>query len=213
MSPWASLALGVAVALVWVPLAEARPYTVVSCDAAPAPSFSSEAWQPSWSLAGSAYAACPALRDLERGLSNRITGLTVPAFTFSAFTFTAPAGTSIRSLRWAGRLARNDCRWGTFALALPSNSVLFGLRQNASCASTGLNLIGTARAVGGARRHEEPSADHHLRCSELRSGRDLPHALRCCHGRGSDRPVRRSHRRACCRTLGSRNSDDQREGA
>ena len=142
MSPWASLALGVAVALVWVPLAEARPYTVVSCDAAPAPSFSSEAWQPSWSLAGSAYAACPALRDLERGLSNRITGLTVPAFTFSAFTFTAPAGTSIRSLRWAGRLARNDCRWGTFALALPSNSVLFGLRQNASCASTGLNLIG-----------------------------------------------------------------------
>ena len=137
-----SLALGVAVALSWASLAEARPYTVVSCDAAPAASFSSEAWQPSWSLGGSAYAACPAQGDLERGISNRITGVSVPALTFSACTFTAPAGTSVSALRWGGRYARNDCRWGTFVQALPSKSVLFGLRPNAGCASTGLNLIG-----------------------------------------------------------------------
>ncbi len=132
--------LAVTLGLVAAPASEARSYTVVSCDAAPG--FSAEAWRAAGS-AGSAYATCPTQGGVNAGISNRITGVTVPALADSSHTFTAPAGSTISSIRWGGRLAREDCRWGVMMLAQPGNRYVFGLRPNATCQSTALDIRGT----------------------------------------------------------------------
>ena len=133
----AGVFLGVALAMAAAPVSEARPYTVVSCDAA-VPGYSSEAWRPA-GMPGSAYSTCPANGGLNAGISNRITGLTVPILASSSHTFTAPAGTTISSIRWGGRLARGDCSWGVMMLAQPLSRYIFGLRPNAGCTNTALD--------------------------------------------------------------------------
>ncbi len=135
-----SLAVALLLPLMVAPASEARPYTVVSCDAAPG--FSAEAWRAAGS-AGSAYSTCPTLGGENAGISNRITGVTVPALADSSHTFTAPTGSTISSIRWGGRLARGDCRWGVMMLAQPGNGYVFGLRPNATCLSTALDIRST----------------------------------------------------------------------
>ncbi len=137
----ASVFLGIALTLTGAPAAGARPYTVVSCDAALA-GFSAEAWRPSGTV-GSAYSTCPSSGGLNAGISNRITGVTVPALSNSSHTFTAPAGTTISSLRWGGRLARGSCSWGAMMLAQPASRFVFGLRPNLACADTALDIRGS----------------------------------------------------------------------
>ncbi len=122
------------------PETQARPYTVLSCDAAPG--FSAEAWRAAGST-GSAYSTCPTQGGENAGISNRITGVTVPALADSSHTFTAPAHATISSIRWGGRLARGDCRWGVMMLAQPGNRYVFGLRPNATCLTTALDVRGT----------------------------------------------------------------------
>ena len=134
------LAVAVALALVSTPVAEGRPYTVVSCDAAPG--FSAQAWRPGASV-GSAYSTCPTHGGMNAGISNRITGVTVPGLSYSSHTFTAPAGATVSSIRWSGRLARGSCAWGAMMLAQPGGRYLFGLRPNATCLSNALDVRGS----------------------------------------------------------------------
>ena len=135
----ASVFLGIALAFAGAPATEARPYTVLSCDATSG--FSAEAWRASGTV-GSAYATCPTGGGLNAGISNRITGVTVPALSNSSHIFTAPAGTTISSLRWGGRLARGSCSWGAMMLAQPLSRFVFGLRPNLACGDTALDIRG-----------------------------------------------------------------------
>ena len=71
--------------------AAARPYTVVSCDAAPLFGHSSAAWAP-FGNAGSAYASCPTGGGSTAGISNRLIGGTYTGYNHSGHAFTAPVG-------------------------------------------------------------------------------------------------------------------------
>lgn len=135
LSRWTCAALGVCASLVAAGGAHARPYTVVSCDSASPFGYSSSAWAP-FANAGSTYATCPSGGGLVAGISDRLTGgATYRGFDFSGHGFSAPAGTSISSVKWAGRLARDNCSWGTYLRAVPSEAAVVGLPPNQFCAN------------------------------------------------------------------------------
>jgi hypothetical protein len=119
----------------------ARPYTVLSCDAAVFQGSSAEAWTPSGS-AGRAYATCPTGNGDTAGISNRITDVTVGRYAHSRYAFDAPYGTSITGFNWSGRFARNSCTWATALYAYPGTHYLFGLIGNQQCEISGLDIRG-----------------------------------------------------------------------
>src|SRR5688572_17453053 len=93
-------------------VATARPYTVVSCDSAGLVGYNSAAWV-AFGNAGSAYEACPSGGGSTAGVSNRLIGATYSGFNHSGHVFAAPPGATITHVRWSGRLARDNCSWGT----------------------------------------------------------------------------------------------------
>jgi hypothetical protein len=119
--------------------ASAGSYTVVSCNSAQAFGFNASAWEP-YSSAGSTYATCPTGGGFTAGVSNRMTGQPYGGFSFSGHAFTAPAGTTITAVRWGGRLARNNCTWGTFMRAAPSGAAVLGLRNGQHCDQTDFDI-------------------------------------------------------------------------
>jgi hypothetical protein len=98
--------------------AAARPYTVVSCNAAVGFGFNAGAWSP----------------------FNRMTGRTYSALEFSSHVFTAPPGTTITGIRWGGRLARANCDWGTIMRALPSALTVIGTPNGKYCGSNDFDI-------------------------------------------------------------------------
>ena len=112
--------------------AQARPYTVFSCDSAGLFGFSSAAWTP-FGNAGWAYESCPTGGGATAGISNRLVGWTYSAFNVSGHSFRAPPGATITAVRWAGRIARNNCNWGTFLRALPSGAAILGMPNGQYC--------------------------------------------------------------------------------
>src|SRR5215217_5826720 len=121
--------------------AAARPYTVVSCDAAGMFGYSSEAWT-AFGNAGSAYEACPTAGGSTAGISNRLIGGTYSGFSHSGHAFSAPPGATITSVRWAGRMARDNCSWAAMLRALPSGAVIMGLPNGQYCTSTAFDNRG-----------------------------------------------------------------------
>ncbi|MBN1527714.1 MAG: hypothetical protein JW895_01540 [Thermoleophilaceae bacterium] len=73
-------------------------------------------------------------------MSDRIPRATGAGLSYSAHTFSAPPGTRITGLRWAGRIARGNCTWGAWLAALPSGTPLLGVKPNLGCAVSGLDL-------------------------------------------------------------------------
>jgi hypothetical protein len=153
--------------------AAALPYTVVACDSAGLFGYSSAAWTP-FGNAGRAYATCPTGGGDTAGISDRLVGQTYGGFSASAHGFSAPPGTTITHVRWAGRLARASCRWGAFLRATPSGSSIIGLPNGHFCdlttfdnrqfpitfrapdGTTGLQQVvicGAARCAPGATMH------------------------------------------------------------
>jgi hypothetical protein len=114
------------------PTATARPYTVVSCDSAGLFGYSSAAWAP-FGNAGWAYEACPSGGGPTTGVSNRLIGTTYSGFNHSGHAFRAPPGATITSVRWAGRMARDNCRWGAWVRAIPSGAPIVGLPYGQYC--------------------------------------------------------------------------------
>jgi len=143
-------AFGVAATLVFMLAASsatARPYTVVSCDAAGLFGYSSAAWAP-FGNAGYAYEACPTGGGSTAGISNRLIGGTYAGFNHSGHAFTAPPGATITSVRWAGRLARDNCSWGTSIRALPSGTPIMGLPNGQYCDSAAFDNRGWPMTFG-----------------------------------------------------------------
>jgi hypothetical protein len=118
--------------------AAARPYTVVACDSAGVFGYSSAAWEP-FANAGNAYKSCPTGGGPTAGISNRLIGATYSGFSLSGHRFTAPPGATITHVRWAGRMARDNCRWGTYVRALPSGALVLGLPNGSYCDTTGFD--------------------------------------------------------------------------
>src|SRR5215207_7677695 len=129
------------------PTATARPYTVVSCDAAGLFGYSSAAWAP-FGNAGSAYEACPTGGGSTAGVSNRLIGTTYSGFNHSGHAFTAPPGATITSVRWSGRMARDNCRWGTWVRAIPSGASIMGLPHGQYCDSSAFDNRGWPLSFG-----------------------------------------------------------------
>src|SRR5918994_2254729 len=144
---WTVTAIATCVSLMAPGAADARPYTVVSCDSAGLFGHSSAAWAP-FANAGSTYATCPSSGGLFAGISDRLTGATYGGFSFSGHGFSAPAGTSITAVRWAGRMARDNCSWGTYMRALPSEAAVIGLPPNQFCTTSGWDTRGWPRSYG-----------------------------------------------------------------
>src|SRR5215204_4017435 len=145
-----SAAFGVAATLVFMLAASsatARPYTVVSCDAAGLFGYSSAAWAP-FGNAGSAYEACPTGGGSTAGVSNRLIGTTYSGFNHSGHAFTAPPGATITSVRWSGRMARDNCRWGTWVRAIPSGASIMGLPHGQYCDSSAFDNRGWPLSFG-----------------------------------------------------------------
>src|SRR5215210_2600431 len=115
--------------------AEARPYTVYSCDSAGLFGYSSAAWTPFGDLSR-AYSACPSAGRATTGISNRLVGQTYAGFSTSGHAFNAPPGATITQVRWAGRMARDNCRWTAHLRAMPSTTGIIGLRNGEYCDST-----------------------------------------------------------------------------
>jgi hypothetical protein len=69
-----------------------------------------------------------------------MTGQPYGGFRFAGHAFNAPAGTSITSIRWGGRLARNACYWGTFMRAIPSGAKVLGLANGEHCTQTDFDI-------------------------------------------------------------------------
>jgi len=106
----AAIVLTISVAIPQI--AFAGQYTVRSCDAAP-PTHNVNAW---WVQPGSvnSYALCPSAMGggpNTRGISTRATGRTFRGGEFSRWWFSAPGGTHITRLDWAGRAARDTPSW------------------------------------------------------------------------------------------------------
>jgi hypothetical protein len=114
--------------------ATAGSYAVVSCNSAGFFGFNASAWAP-YSNAGTTYEDCPTNGGFTAGVSNRMTGQVYSAFSFSGHAFTAPPGTTITGIRWGGRLARQNCSWGTFIRALPSAATVVGVPPGQYCAT------------------------------------------------------------------------------
>lgn len=127
--------------------AEARPYTVVSCDSAGLVGYNSAAWTP-FGNAGSAYEACPSGGGSTAGVSNRLIGAIYSGFNHSGHVFTAPPGTTITHVRWAGRMARDNCTWGTYVRAIPSGAPIMGLPHGQYCDSTAFDNRGWPMTFG-----------------------------------------------------------------
>jgi hypothetical protein len=127
--------------------AAARPYTVISCDAAGPFGFSSAAWT-AFGNAGSAYESCPTGGGSTAGVSNRLIDGTYSAFNHSGHAFRAPPGATITAVRWAGRLARDNCNWGTFLRALPSGAAIMGLPNGQYCTSAAFDNRGWPMTFG-----------------------------------------------------------------
>jgi hypothetical protein len=123
------------------PAAKAGQYTVVSCDSAAAFGHNATAWVP-YANAGSAYATCPTNGGFTSGISNRLTGGTYGGFSHSGHAFTAPPGATITTLRWAGRMARENCTWGVFYRALPSGAAVLGMPNGQVCPTTAYDTRG-----------------------------------------------------------------------
>ncbi len=138
-------------------VAAARPYTVFSCDSAALLGYSSAAWAP-FGNAGNAYAACPTGGGSTAGVSNRLIGTTYGGYNHSGHVFTAPPGATITYVRWAGRMARDSCRWATFLRAVPSGAPIMGLPHGQYCDSTAFDNRGwpmTFAAPEGTTRVEQ----------------------------------------------------------
>ncbi len=127
--------------------ATARPYTVVSCDSAALFGSSSAAWG-AFGNAGWAYASCPTGGGDTTGISNRLIDGTYSGFNHSGHSFRAPPGATITAVRWAGRLARSNCNWGTFLRALPSGASIMGLPNGQYCTSDGFDNRGWPMTFG-----------------------------------------------------------------
>ena len=127
--------------------ATARPYTVVSCDSAGLFGYSSAAWAP-FGNAGSAYASCPTGGGSTAGISNRLIGATYSGFHHSGHAFTAPPGATITSVRWGGRMARDNCSWATWIRALPSGAPIVGLLNGQACSATWFDNRGWPMTFG-----------------------------------------------------------------
>ena len=115
--------------------AQARPYTVVSCDSASVFGHGTSAWVP-YGNAGRSYATCPSNAGLTAGISNRLVDETFSGFDHSGHYLAAPAGATITQIRWSGRMARAGCRWGTFIRAVPSGASVLGYRNGQLCDAT-----------------------------------------------------------------------------
>ena len=127
--------------------AAARPYTVFSCDAAGLFGYSSAAWAPLGDV-GNAYATCPSGGGSTAGISNRVVGTPVSGLNHSAHLFTAPPGATITSVRWSGRMARDNCTWGTWLRASPSGASIMGLPPNVACYSNAFDNRGWPLTFG-----------------------------------------------------------------
>jgi hypothetical protein len=127
--------------------AMAGQYTVVSCDSAAAFGYNAAAWVP-YANAGSAYSSCPTNGGFTAGISNRLTGGTYPGFSHSAHSLTAPAGATITKVRWAGRMARDNCAWGVYFRALPSGTPVLGMPNGQFCLTTGYDTRGWPAEYG-----------------------------------------------------------------
>lgn len=137
--------------------AAARPYTVVSCDSAGLLGYNSAAWAP-FANAGSAYEACPTAGGSTAGVSNRLIGSTYSGFSYSGHAFTAPPGATITHVRWAGRMARNNCNWGTYVRAIPGGASIMGLPHGQYCGTSAFDNRGwpmTFAAPEGTTRVEQ----------------------------------------------------------
>src|SRR5688500_17664096 len=121
--------------------AAAGQYTVVSCDSAAAFGHNSAAWA-GFANAGETYASCPTNGGDTRGVSDRLTAGTYGGFSLSGHAFTAPPGATITQLRWAGRMARGNCRWGIYFRALPSGTAILGAPPNQFCETAGFDNRG-----------------------------------------------------------------------
>jgi hypothetical protein len=123
------------------PAASAGQYTVVSCDSAAAFGHNTTAWV-AYGNAGTAYEACPTNGGPTAGVSNRLTQGTYGAFSHSGHAFTAPPGATITRIRWAGRMARDNCRWGVYFRAVPSGTPVLGMPNGRVCETLGYDNRG-----------------------------------------------------------------------
>src|SRR5215210_7573746 len=112
-----AVALHAATLMTFCSGASAGQYTVASCDSAATFGHNSAAWA-RFANAGSTYELCPTNGGETAGVSDRLTEGTYGGFSFSGHYFSAPPGATITQLRWAGRMARGNCRWGTYFRAL-----------------------------------------------------------------------------------------------
>lgn len=132
---WATSLLALA------PAASGGTYTVASCDSAAAFGHNATAWA-RYGNAGSAYEDCPTHGGPTAGVSNRLTAGTYTGFSHSGHFFTAPPGTTITQLRWAGRMARGNCTWGAYFRAAPSGAPVLGMPHGQFCQTTGYDTRG-----------------------------------------------------------------------
>jgi hypothetical protein len=153
-----STAAACAVALAALcPVASAGQYTVASCDSAAAFGHNTTAWVP-FANAGTAYEACPTNGAPTAGVSNRLTQGTYGGFSHSGHAFTAPPGATITGLRWAGRMARDNCRWGVYFRAVPSGAAVLGMPNGQFCETLGFDNRGwpiPLAVPGGTTRLEQ----------------------------------------------------------
>ena len=92
--------------------------------------------------AGSAYQSCPSGGGSTAGVSNRLIGSTYSGFNHSGHVFTAPPGATITHVRWAGRMARDNCNWGSYVRAVPSGATIVGLPHGQYCYTNGFDNRG-----------------------------------------------------------------------
>jgi hypothetical protein len=127
--------------------AEARPYTVVSCDSAAGFGHNAAAWA-RYGNAGVIYESCPTNGGPNSGISNRLTGGTYAGFSHSGHAFTAPPGATITQIRWSGRMARDSCKWGAFIRAAPSGAAVMGMPNGQFCEALGFDNRGWPMPYG-----------------------------------------------------------------
>jgi len=130
-----------AMVLASCPTADAGKYTVASCDSAAAYGHNTTAWVP-FRNAGTSYEACPTNGSPTAGVSDRLTQGTYGAFSHSGHAFTAPPGATITRFRWAGRMSRDNCRWGVYFRALPSAAPVLGMPHGQVCTTLGFDNRG-----------------------------------------------------------------------
>src|SRR5688500_6663819 len=136
-----AVAVNAAVLMALCSDAGAGQYTVVSCDSAAAFGHNSAAWA-GFANAGETYASCPTNGGATAGVSDRLTAGTYGGFSLSGHAFTAPPGATITQLRWAGRMARGNCRWGIYFRALPSGTAILAAPPNQFCETAGFDNRG-----------------------------------------------------------------------